>query len=64
VGCHVKIGENRSSNRSVKHTEGDRHGTVPAKDRRFTELAAGDPCVRIHAGAVIRAPWHPDNDSK
>jgi hypothetical protein len=46
VGCHRKIGENRSSNRSVRHTEGDRHGTVRAKDRRFTELTADDPTPR------------------
>jgi hypothetical protein len=51
----MKIGENCSSNRSVRHTEEDRHGTVSAKDRRFTELSASDPCARIHVGAVIRA---------
>jgi hypothetical protein len=26
-------------------------------------LAAGDPCARIHAGAVIRARWRVDNNS-
>jgi hypothetical protein len=51
----MKIGENCSSNRSVRHIEEDRHGTVPAKDRRFTELAAGDPCARIHDDTVIHA---------
>jgi hypothetical protein len=60
----MKIGENRSSNRSVIHTEEDRHGTVPAKDHRFTELTIGDPCARIHAGTVIHAPWLLDNDSE
>jgi hypothetical protein len=27
-------------------------------------LAAGDPCARIHAGALIHARWHTDNTSR
>jgi hypothetical protein len=46
VGCHMKIGKWGSSNRSVRWTEQDRHGTVPAKDHRFTEPAAGEPALR------------------
>jgi hypothetical protein len=32
VGCHIKIGENCSSNRDVRASDEDYHGTVTKKD--------------------------------
>jgi hypothetical protein len=62
VGCHMKIGENCSSNRSIRHTKGDRHGTVPAKDHRFTELTADDPAPRSSPALRFVPGERTDND--
>jgi hypothetical protein len=35
--------------------------TVIEKDQGFTEPAAGDPHVVIHASVMIRARWRVDN---
>jgi hypothetical protein len=58
----MKIGENCSSNRSVRHTEGDRHGTVTKKDPRCSAPRRRQPRARIRVGAVIRAPGRLDNN--
>jgi hypothetical protein len=47
--------EQGSSNRAVRTTEEDDHGTVARKISDALNLAAGDPRARIRAGASIRA---------
>jgi hypothetical protein len=51
----MKNGEQGSSNRAIRTTEEDGHGTVARKISDALNLAAGDRRAWIRAGAMIRA---------
>jgi hypothetical protein len=51
----MENGEQGSSNRAIRTTEEDGHGTVARKISDALNLAAGDPRTRIRADAVIHA---------
>jgi hypothetical protein len=57
-----KNGENHSSNRSVRCSDGDRHGKISAKDRRFTELTVDDPTLRSSPALGFVPSECADND--
>jgi hypothetical protein len=62
VGCHIKIGENCSSNHVVKASDEECHGTVTEKDLQIHRTSPPViPAPGFASAATIRARRKVDN---